>query len=93
MDAEARHYQDQLHKANQEKMERFGEKLDVLVESSIRVQESTKDLPSLTKRVAALERDSDRAKGAMAALSAVAGLIGAGVGAAIEALLHSFFRK
>lgn len=93
MDVEARHYQDQLHQANQERMQRVEEKLDTLLQSSTRVQESTKDLPDLTRRVAALEQDRDRAKGAMSVLSAIAGLIGAGVGAGIEALLHSLFRK
>lgn len=93
MDVEARHYQDQLHKANQDRMERFEEKLDVLLESSTRVQEATKDLPKLTDRVATLENELNRAKGAVTVLSAIAGLIGAGVGAAIEALLHALFRK
>lgn len=93
MDAEARHYQDQLHQMNQDRMKRLEDKLDALLESSATVEESTKDLPKLTDRVAKLESDSNRAKGAMAMLSAIAGLIGAGVGAAVEALIHSLFRK
>ncbi len=93
MDPEARHYQDQLHHANQERMQRFEDKLDELLESSTRVQESTKDLPKLTDRVATLENELNRAKGVMAVLGAIAGLIGAGIGAAFGALFHSLFRK
>lgn len=93
MDVEARHYQDQLHQANQSRMERLEGKLDELLESSTRVDESTKDLPKLTDRVDVLEKELDRAKGAMAVLSAIAGLIGAGIGAAIEALFHALSRK
>lgn len=93
MDVEARHYQEQLHNANQVRMQRLEDKLDALIESSTRVQESTKEFPKVSERVAALENELSRAKGAMAVLSAAAGLIGAGIGAAIEALFHSLFRK
>lgn len=93
MDVEARHYQEQLHNQNQARMQRLEDKLDELLESSTRVQESTKEFPRVTERVAALESELNRAKGAVAVLSAAAGLLGAGIGAAVEALYHSLFRK
>jgi hypothetical protein len=74
-------------------MERVEVKLDALLESSTRVQEQTKDFPRLTERVATLENQLNRAKGAAAMLSAIASLVGAGIGAAVEAVLHALFRK
>ena len=87
MDAEARHYQDQLHKVNQDRMDRIEGKLDRTLEAMLQIGEAIKCVPDMEKRIKELESDRDQRKGAIALLSLVCGLLGAGIGELIRHFL------
>jgi hypothetical protein len=79
LDAEARHYQDQLHKVNQDRMDRIEGKLDRTLEAMLQIGEAIKIVPEMDKRIKALESERDQRKGALALLSVGCGLLGAGI--------------
>ena len=89
MDVEARHYQDQLHQANQERMGRFEDKLDRTLNAVVQIGEAIKCIPSMDERITVLEADKNQRKGALAVLAFLCGLIGAG----LEAIIHHFLSK
>lgn len=84
LDPEARHYQDQLHQANQERMRSFETKLDRTLEAMIAIGKAIECIPDMDQRIDKLEADRQQRKGAMAVLAFLCGLVGAG----IEALVH-----
>ena len=79
MDAEARHYQDQLHQANQERMTRFEDKLDRTLNVVVQIGEAIKCIPSMEQRIKDLESERDQRKGAIAVIAFLCGLLGAGI--------------
>jgi hypothetical protein len=89
LDLEARHYQDQLHKANQERMGRIEDKVDRALELMLVVGKSIECIPKIEERIKSLESARDQRLGAMAMLLILSGLIGAG----ITELIKHFFSK
>ncbi len=89
MDLDARLYQDQLHKLNSERMDRFECKMDKVLEVIASVGEIIKRIPSMDDRIKELESERDQRKGAIAILAFLSGL----VGAALESFVHHFIGR
>ena len=88
MDIEARHYQDQLHIANQERMSKVESKLDQLLVGMTELKEQIKCIPNVEERVSDLEAERNQRKGAQAVLGLIAGAVGAGAIKLIEYFFH-----
>lgn len=93
MDEDARLYQDQLHRANQDRMKRLEEKLDKITEPIIRAANAVECIPDLVERVEALEKDQAFKKGVIAVILFLGSVAGAGLGKIIEAAFHYIFGK
>lgn len=93
MDPEALSLQERLHRDNQERLQRM-EKLQIEQIGAIaRIEENTKHLPDMDRRIRVLERHRERQNGAFGVLNKFGGLIGVLVGAAFEWLLHLLWSK
>ncbi len=93
MDADARFYQDELHKANTARMDRIEKKLDRTLLVMAEVAVAVKCIPTIEERLEDLESERDQRKGAMALFTfmcGLSGLIGGSLGGVIR---HWLFGK
>ena len=93
MDAEARQYQDQLHKVNQERMGSFERKLDQALKILTRMAGDVERVPNLEQRIKQLEEDKSYRKGVIAAIGFLGTVIGAGLSELAKALFHHLTGK
>ena len=81
-------YQNQLHEANQKRMEGFDKKLDRLLASNSEISVAVKRIPDMDERITDLESESNQRKGAQAILALIAGAVGAGLLRLLEYFFH-----
>ncbi len=93
MDADARHYQSQLHEMNQKRMDAQDEKLDLILESVSRNDSLHEEFPKLVERVGNLEKQREFGRGVIAAVALIGGITGKWTGSLVEWCFHHWSGK